>query len=104
MQANDEPWKVSRVCHRAPAVVDWFDNRDGEISGASFVHLRSEPSIESRSLRWLPKGTKIRALEQTNGWVRVKITYVPPTELPVDAPKDRLDTDTGWIKNSVVQY
>lgn len=89
-----------------PAIVNWFNDKDGEIGGKGFVNLRTEPNTNSKStiLRWLPKGTKIRAIEWREGWVRVKVISVPPVELPADAPKDRLEADTGWISTSLIQF
>ncbi len=90
--------------HTAPQIVNWFNDKEGVIGGTGFVNLRTEPNSRSASLRWLPKGTKIRAIEQREGWIKVKVVSVPPIDLPQDAPKDRLDADIGWISNSLIQF
>ena len=79
-------------------------DKEGVIGSAGFVNLRAEPNSSSTALRWLPKGTRIRALEQREGWIRVKVLFVPPVELPPNAPRDRLDVDTGWISNNLIQF
>ena len=73
--------------YSAPPIVNWF-NKDGVIGGAINVNLRLEP--EGNVLKILPKGTKVRALEERDGWVRVKVTELPP-----GTPSDGIDT--GWV-------
>lgn len=79
-------------------------DKDGIIGGSGFVNLRAEPNTKSTALRWLPKGTKVRALDEHEGWIKVRVMAVPPVDLPPDAPKDRLDADTGWISNGLIQF
>jgi serine/threonine protein kinase len=86
----------------APPIMNWFNDKDGEISGADFVKLRAD--AKGKILRWLPRGTKIRRIEERDGWVRVRVTYVPPTTLPVDAPTDNLNADSGWISSRLIDF
>jgi hypothetical protein len=39
----------------------------------SFVNLRQGPSMDSRIIRVLKKGTKLTALQQKGGWLRVQL-------------------------------
>ncbi|MEW6129302.1 MAG: serine/threonine protein kinase [Acidobacteriota bacterium] len=87
-----------------PSLISWID-KDGEILGAEFVKLRADATTKGKTLRWLPRGTRIRKMgEERDGWVRVKVTYVPPTPLPVDAPTDNLSVDTGWINSRLIDF
>ncbi|MBI3651990.1 MAG: protein kinase [Acidobacteria bacterium] len=79
-------------------------DKEGVIGSAGFVNLRAEPNSGSTALRWLPKGTRVRALEQREGWIRVRVIFVPTVELPPNAPRDRLDADTGWISTNLIQF
>jgi serine/threonine protein kinase len=63
--------------------------------GVINVNLRLEP--EGNVLKILPKGTKVRALEERNGWVRVKVTELPP-----GTPSDGIDT--GWVIGRSIQF
>jgi serine/threonine protein kinase len=82
--------------HTAPPIFDFFINKDGVIgAGAINVNLRLEP--EGNVLKILPKGTKVRALEERDGWVRVKVTELPP-----GAPSDGIDT--GWVIGKYIQF
>jgi serine/threonine protein kinase len=98
---------VSSVYYRfsgqeAPGPLAMFNDKDGEISGADFVKLRAD--VRGKILRWLPKGTKIRRIEERDGWIHVRVTYVPPTTLPVDAPTDNLTADSGWISSKLIDF
>jgi serine/threonine protein kinase len=63
--------------------------------GVINVNLRLEP--EGNVLKILPKGTKVRVLEERNGWVRVKVTELPP-----GTPSDGIDT--GWVIGRSIQF
>jgi serine/threonine protein kinase len=71
--------------------------KNGVIGNAVNVNLRSEPNTRSEVLKWLPQGTRVRALEEQEGWVRVKIT-----ELPAGGASDGIDT--GWVDRRYVQF
>jgi serine/threonine protein kinase len=86
-----------------PRVVGWFNDKDGEI-GRDWVNLRTDPTTSGKILRWLPKGTKIHMLEKRGAWVRVKVTFVPPTTLPDKAPIDNLNADSGWINSELIDF
>lgn len=87
----------------APSLLDLFTNKygviDGVVNGKPLVnaYLRSEPDAGSAALRMLPQGTKVRALEEQKGWVRVKVT-----ELPSGSVSDGVDT--GWVLGRYVQF
>jgi serine/threonine protein kinase len=72
----------------------------GMVNGKRVVNanLRSEPNVSTGEvLKWLPQGTKVRALEERDGWVRVKVT-----ELPSGSASDGIDT--GWVLGRYVQF
>lgn len=87
----------------APSPLAWFNDRDGEID-KTWVNLRSDPNTKAKILRWLPKGTKIRRIEERDGWVHVRVTYVPPTVLDPNAPTDNLNADLGWINSKLIDF
>ena len=78
-----------------PPLLRLLTNKDGVIGGAVNVNLRLEPA--GNVLKILPQGTKVRALEERDGWVRVKVT-----ELPFGTPAD--GTDTGWVIGKYIQF
>jgi len=84
--------------HTAPPVIGWLVNKEGVIGveGITKVNLRLEPK-NGAILKELPQGTKVRALEDREGWVRVKVT-----ELPSGTPSDGIDT--GWVLGRYIQF
>jgi serine/threonine protein kinase len=84
--------------HTAPPVIGWLVNKEGVIGveGITKVNLRLEPK-NGAILKELPQGTKVRALEDREGWVRVKVT-----ELPSGTPLDGIDT--GWVLGRYIQF
>lgn len=77
------------------ATIGAFGSRDAVIGGAENVNLRAEPRGEI--LKWIPKGTKIRALEERDGWIKIRIVALPP-----GTPSDGVDT--GWVVGRFVQF
>ncbi|MEN3334980.1 MAG: eukaryotic-like serine/threonine-protein kinase [Blastocatellia bacterium] len=78
-----------------------FDNgssligKDGVISGAVNVNLRSEPGIASQSLATLPANSRVRVLDERVNWVRVRVLSWaggPPANAP----------DSGWVNKQFV--
>ena len=69
--------------------------RDGSIAGAPNVYIHSEPGGDNMAM--LPAGTRVRVVEESNNWVRVKILRWegPP---PADAP------DTGWVHRRFIKF
>jgi serine/threonine protein kinase len=77
-----------------PSILNWI-SKDGVIgNGALNVNLRSEPA--GNVLKSLPQGTKVRTLEERDGWVRVKVLELPP-----GTPSEGLDT--GWVNGKYIQ-
>lgn len=70
--------------------------KDGRITGASNVNLRSNPNLSDRPLVALPEGTRIRIVEERAGWMRVKVL-----EWPVSAPDNA--PDSGWVDGRFVK-
>jgi serine/threonine protein kinase len=79
-----------------PILRQWV-NKEGVIGNAANANLRSEPNVRSSPLKWLPQGTKVRVLEERDGWVRVQVT-----ELPSGSASDGIDT--GWVHGRYVQF
>jgi serine/threonine protein kinase len=68
--------------------------KDGSITGAPNVNIRSEP--DGDSLAALPAGTRVRVLEERSNWARVKILRwegAPPDGAP----------DTGWVHHRFIK-
>ncbi|HEY6330811.1 MAG TPA: serine/threonine protein kinase [Blastocatellia bacterium] len=63
---------------------------EGVIYGKSNVNIRSEPTVTSGSLAWLPEGSRVRLMDTHGGWVKVKVLRWSG-QPPVDAP------DGGWV-------
>ncbi|HSF25016.1 MAG TPA: serine/threonine protein kinase [Blastocatellia bacterium] len=78
-----------------PPFFEQFGAREGLIAGADNVNLRSEP--RGPVLVALPAGTRVRALEDRGGWVRVKVLERP------DTPPDNA-TDTGWVDGRFIRF
>jgi len=69
-------------------------SKDGRISGAQNVNLRSDPF--GAVLVALPSGTKVRVLEERGGWARIKVLEWSGTP-PDNAP------DSGWVDGRFVR-
>jgi hypothetical protein len=70
-------------------------SREGSIANADNVNLRSEP--RGAVLVALPMGTRVRALEDRGGWVRIKV---------LDWAGGQRDstTDTGWVDGRFIKF
>lgn len=71
-------------------------SKDGRISGAQNVNLRSNPNLSGAPLVTLPEGTRIRVVAEQAGWMRVKVL-----EWPVSAPDGA--PDIGWVDGRFVR-
>jgi serine/threonine protein kinase len=69
-------------------------SKDGRISGAQNVNLRSDPF--GAVLVALPSGTKVRVVEERGGWSRIKVLEWSGTP-PDNAP------DSGWVDGRFVR-
>jgi serine/threonine protein kinase len=69
-------------------------SKDGRISGAQNVNLRSDPF--GAVLVALPSGTKVRVVEERGGWTRIKVLEWSGTP-PDNAP------DSGWVDGRFVR-
>jgi serine/threonine protein kinase len=69
-------------------------NKDGRITGAQNVNLRSDPF--GSVLVALPTGTRVRVVEERAGWMRVKVLEWAGTA-PDSAP------DSGWVDGRFVK-
>jgi hypothetical protein len=69
--------------------------RDGLIANADNVNLRSEP--RGAVLVALPAGTRVRALEDRGGWIRVRVLEWP------GSPPDNA-TDNGWVDGRFIKF
>lgn len=73
-----------------------FSSKDGRITGAQNVNLRSNPNLGEKPLVALPEGTRIRVVAEQAGWMKVKVL-----EWPVSAPDGA--PDTGWVDGRYVR-
>ncbi|HSO76719.1 MAG TPA: serine/threonine protein kinase [Blastocatellia bacterium] len=78
-----------------PAIFERLVAREGSIAGADNVNLRSEP--RGSVLVTLAAGTRVRALEDRGGWVRVRVLEWP------GAPPDN-STDAGWVDGRFIRF
>jgi serine/threonine protein kinase len=78
-----------------PSIFERLTGREGLIAGADNVNLRSEP--RGQVLVTLPAGTRVRSLEESGRWVRVKVLEWP------GAPPDNT-TDTGWVDERFIRF
>ena len=78
-----------------PSIFGRLIGREGLIAGADNVNLRSEP--RGQVLVTLPAGTRVRSLEESGRWVRVKVLEWP------GAPPDNT-TDTGWVDERFIRF
>ena len=78
-----------------PSIFERLAAREGSIAGADNVNLRIEP--RGSVLVTLAAGTRVRALEDRGGWVRVKVLEWP------GAPPDNT-TDTGWVDGRFIRF
>lgn len=69
-------------------------SKDGRIAGALNVNLRSEPF--GSVLIALPEKTRVRVIEERNGWVRIKVL-----EWAGNAPDD--SPEVGWVDGRFVK-
>ena len=74
-----------------------FVNKEAVIFNAGGrVNVRNEPRVMSGNVVTdVPSGTKVRVLQETGDWLKVKIVEVPDGS-PVIA-------DTGWVKNDFIR-
>jgi len=78
-----------------PSIFQPFGSREGVIANADNVNLRSEP--RGAVIVALPLGTRVRALEDRGGWVRVKVVEW--------AGGQRDNTgDTGWVDGRFIRF
>ena len=70
-------------------------SREGSIANADNVNLRIEP--RGAVLLALPAGTRVRALEDRGGWIRIKVLEW------AGGPPDNA-TDTGWVDGRFVRF
>ncbi|MFY9607218.1 MAG: serine/threonine protein kinase [Blastocatellia bacterium] len=78
-----------------PSIFERLGTREGLIAGADNVNLRTEP--RGPVLVTLPAGTRVRAVEDRSGWVRVKVLEWP------GAPPDNT-TDSGWVDGRFIRF
>jgi len=57
---------------KTPEVSQPTAQRTSEI-GSPFVNLRQEPSMDSKIIKVLKKGTKLTVLQEKAGWLRVQL-------------------------------
>lgn len=69
--------------------------REGSIANADNVNLRTEP--RGSVLVTLPAGTRVRALEDRGGWIRVKVLEWAGAQ-PDNA------ADSGWIDGRFIRF
>ncbi|MEK6299401.1 MAG: serine/threonine protein kinase [Acidobacteriota bacterium] len=69
--------------------------REGSIANADNVNLRTEP--RGAVLVTLPAGTRVRALEDRSGWIRIKVLEWTGAQ-PDNA------ADTGWIDGRFIRF
>jgi len=69
--------------------------REGSIANADNVNLRTEP--RGAVLVTLPAGTRVRALEDRSGWIRIKVLEWAGAQ-PDNA------ADTGWIDGRFIRF
>ncbi|HTG16328.1 MAG TPA: serine/threonine protein kinase [Blastocatellia bacterium] len=74
-----------------------FERREGAIANADNVNLRSEPRARGAVLLALPAGTRVRALEDSGGWIRIKVL-----EWAGGPPDNAIDT--GWVDGRYVRF
>jgi serine/threonine protein kinase len=72
----------------------FFGSKDGRIAGALNVNLRSDRA--GAVLVALPAGTRVRVVEESGGWVRIKVLDWAGTP-PDNAP------DSGWVDGRYVK-
>ena len=78
-----------------PSIFQPFGAREGVIANADNVNLRSEP--RGAVIVALPVGTRVRALEDRGGWVRVKVVDW------AGAQRDNT-VDTGWVDGRFIRF
>jgi serine/threonine protein kinase len=78
-----------------PSIFQQRGSRDGLIANADNVNLRSEP--RGAVLVALPAGTRVRALEDRGGWIRVRVLEWP------GSPPDNA-TDIGWVDGRFIKF
>lgn len=78
-----------------PSIFQPFGAREGVIANADNVNLRSEP--RGAVIVALPVGTRIRALEDRGGWVRVKVVEW------AGGQRDNT-SDTGWVDGRFIRF
>jgi serine/threonine protein kinase len=80
---------------RLPQIFEPLGSREGSIANADNVNLRSEP--RGAVLLALPAGTRVRALEDRGGWIRIRVLEW------AGGPPDNA-TDTGWVDGRFVRF
>jgi serine/threonine protein kinase len=78
-----------------PSIFEQIGAREGSIANADNVNLRSEP--RGAVLVALPLGTRVRALEDRGGWVRVKVVEWAGGQRDNTA-------DTGWVDGRFIRF
>jgi hypothetical protein len=80
---------------RGITAVLWGGQQDGLIATRSAVNLRTGPRGDVVAV--LPRGTRVRLLETSGGWARVKVLEWAGGP-PENAPEE------GWVDKSLIQF
>jgi serine/threonine protein kinase len=80
---------------RLSQIFEPLGSREGSIANADNVNLRIEP--RGAVLLALPAGTRVRALEDRGGWIRIRVLEW------AGGPPDNA-SDTGWVDGRFVRF
>ncbi len=82
--------------HGPAGLTDVLRYEDGAIAYTDAVNLRTGPSPQAGSVAVLPRGTRVRIYEYSNGWARVKVLDWAGTQ-----PENALDQ--GWVNKQYIK-